>query len=496
MSETRNSSREFLFNTHMNKMGFMTSAWWKLFWAILCLKGLILAVDHTPMFFMGDSGTYIITALSGWIPPDRSFAYGFLIKLITWPWRNLTWFISFQIVLSSATCWMCARLLSRYFECRFKVCVLSGILLAVFPLQLLYERYLLTETVAGFLFVIYLSLLLEYIAAPKFYKIGVLALVGVLLVSIRISFLPCVFALAACVPVLGWWNDWKVKTNNVESLPFSPRRMQKLIVSIAISLGSFVLVQGTYQRINGLLSHRAPAYSYADGFFLLCNFSPLCKPDYYPDYKNRDKVFSTLKYDLKDRRMSDPHRWGEGGLVSNIVKNSPDLDEANRRAKETAIQIVKNNPAGIVRLSWERFLDYFDIQLLKEAMKGDKQNIPLPGYMVQILRENYNYQIMHPEELKTLSNQWYFGLFWWPLVLLFTPFFILGVGLFIKKPLYPSLLAVLLCAVFIESVAIVLSNGPIVRYLHPLEYLLLISMALLINRTPFGREKNGISCST
>jgi hypothetical protein len=35
---------------------------------------------------LGDSGAYIWTALTGWIPSDRSYFYGYLVRwLAVWP---------------------------------------------------------------------------------------------------------------------------------------------------------------------------------------------------------------------------------------------------------------------------------------------------------------------------------------------------------------------------------------------------------------------------
>src|ERR1051325_1912937 len=54
-------------------------------WAVFCgfvvvLKLILLCVNSTPKFFMGDSGAYIHTALTGWIPADRSYFYGYAVR--------------------------------------------------------------------------------------------------------------------------------------------------------------------------------------------------------------------------------------------------------------------------------------------------------------------------------------------------------------------------------------------------------------------------------
>ena len=61
--------------------GFFTDAhWWFFCLLILVLNFLLLAVDPLPKLFMGDSESYLWTAWSGWMPPDRSFLYGYVIR--------------------------------------------------------------------------------------------------------------------------------------------------------------------------------------------------------------------------------------------------------------------------------------------------------------------------------------------------------------------------------------------------------------------------------
>jgi len=38
--------------------------------SLTLIKALALALDHEPMFYLGDSATYLVTALEKYIPPD------------------------------------------------------------------------------------------------------------------------------------------------------------------------------------------------------------------------------------------------------------------------------------------------------------------------------------------------------------------------------------------------------------------------------------------
>ena len=52
----------------------------RVFLSILLLKLALLAIDPQVRFFFGDSASYLLSAESGWIPPDRSFTYPYLIR--------------------------------------------------------------------------------------------------------------------------------------------------------------------------------------------------------------------------------------------------------------------------------------------------------------------------------------------------------------------------------------------------------------------------------
>ena len=64
------SARDFFPDTH----------WWLFCLLIFALNFLLLSLDPLPKLFMGDSASYLHTALSGGVPRDRSFLYGYIIR--------------------------------------------------------------------------------------------------------------------------------------------------------------------------------------------------------------------------------------------------------------------------------------------------------------------------------------------------------------------------------------------------------------------------------
>jgi len=79
------------------------NAWWLFCALVLAMKLLLLWLDPTPKLFMGDSWSYIWTALKGWIPEDRSYFYGYLVRwLAAWP-HSFTPLLVIQALASGAT---------------------------------------------------------------------------------------------------------------------------------------------------------------------------------------------------------------------------------------------------------------------------------------------------------------------------------------------------------------------------------------------------------
>ena len=132
------------------------NAWWLFCVLVLAIKLLLLWLDPTPKLFMGDSGSYIWTGLTGWIPSDRSYLYGYLVRwLAVWPHSFLP-LLAAQALASGVTAIVFAKMCSRFFEMSNRLSFSFGLLCAVDPCQLVWERYVMTETFS----------LLVYVTSP------------------------------------------------------------------------------------------------------------------------------------------------------------------------------------------------------------------------------------------------------------------------------------------------------------------------------------------
>src|SRR5215510_15081300 len=102
------------------------NAWWLFCLLVLAIKLLLFWLDPTPKLFMGDSGAYVHTALTGWIPEDRSYFYGYLVRwLAVWP-HSFTPLLFVQTLASGATAIVFAVICRRFFEISNSLSFLFG----------------------------------------------------------------------------------------------------------------------------------------------------------------------------------------------------------------------------------------------------------------------------------------------------------------------------------------------------------------------------------
>jgi hypothetical protein len=178
------------------------NAWWLFCALIFALKLLLLWVDSTPKLFLGDSGAYIWTALTGWIPSDRSYFYGYLVRwLAVWPHGFGPLLLS-QMLVSAVTAIVFTLICSRFFRMSNRLCFLFGFLCALDPCQLVWERYVMTETFSLLVYMLVLYWSLAYLRDRRLWQLAVVQALSVLLIGFRMSFLLVVEGCTILLPLI------------------------------------------------------------------------------------------------------------------------------------------------------------------------------------------------------------------------------------------------------------------------------------------------------
>ncbi len=456
---------------------------------VFVVKATAAVLDPVPKFFFGDSYCYVLTALDGWIPPDRSFTYGYFIGWTTLLGRSFTPLMAVQWLASGTIAVLLAYMLRRHFAVRPAIAYLFGILCALEPIQLLYERYVMTETMSLLVFVLFILAIAHYLEAPRLPALSLMQLLGTALISLRVSFLPMVVISALLVPLLGYGVDRRPHPGAVAASRFfamgeAPRPGKRLATALHLLISvvaTFSLHTG-YKHLFSTLSGNPPAYHAGSGYFLLATWAPIVEPQDFPYPELRARLFHDLLYDLKDRALRNDQLFSYGGLIDRIHNALPD-PEGDRASSTTAMNALRRDPLGIAVLGFRTFGDFFDMSILREKIMNDLALDQAYEYkrFVEHLGARYGLLQDAPQPL-TLTMRYYQDVIPWYWFLLFSPV-VWACAFWVTHHQAKRFACVLfLASLCTVAVATVLSVMPIVRYLHPVSWLTLCALGILCDR--------------
>ena len=180
------------------------SQWWFFCLLIVSLKFFLLALDPLPKMYMGDSGSYLWTALTGWIPDDRSYFYGFVIWGVALWTGSLTSLLILQCFISALTALLLAHICRSLFGLPARASYLVGLICALDPLQLVWERYVMTETISIFVYVAVLHFSFLYLKHRNIRHLAIAQGLSILLIGFRMSYLLVIQVSAVLLPVMAF----------------------------------------------------------------------------------------------------------------------------------------------------------------------------------------------------------------------------------------------------------------------------------------------------
>src|SRR5450755_1464578 len=163
------------------------------------VKSIEFAIDSTALFYF-DSGAFILNAMGLAFIPERSYVYGYLIRIFALPFHSLRAIVAMQVVMGGFTAWLLGFALIRFLKIRPWIAILAALAFAFDPVQIVHERLVLTETTALFATAIFLLAAARYLRAPDLWQLVLLSFLGILLVSLRTVYLPLVLLSAVLLP--------------------------------------------------------------------------------------------------------------------------------------------------------------------------------------------------------------------------------------------------------------------------------------------------------
>jgi len=334
--------------------------------------------DHEPKYYFGDSGSYINTAIYGYIPPDRSFVYGFLIHLFSLPFHSLKPLLLIQALAGLISCiglFVCLKQFSVSDTISFLICLLFS----VEPMHMMWQRFVLTEALSMPVLIAYIFVSFSYIknAQPK--KLLLLQFLGVVLISLRMIFLPMILANALVIPFFARMDDHK-----------------KNFKHLAMNLICILIFHGSYCIWNGKLSKAPPAYSYWDGFFQLSAWAPAVTTKSAANPEVLKIISQPQKFPLNNPLNRVHHLWNKDGLTGKIRAAAPNLYTANSWAKITALRTLESNPLGVLKVGGTTYIWFNEYAHLSNELKIDRgDDIPMSSNLLLRLKEFFsadNYQ--------------------------------------------------------------------------------------------------------
>ncbi|HWF46659.1 MAG TPA: hypothetical protein VG168_06620 [Bryobacteraceae bacterium] len=447
--------------------------------AVLVIKLTLLAIDSYPRFLMGDSGSYLYTALTGWIPYDRSFTYGLLIRPLSVLPHSLAPLLVFQTLLGAFSSWIAGFCLLRYFEAPRWLAAAGALLCAIEPLQLFAERSVLTETVSIFLFAMVVWLSLDYLQSRRLLSLIAIQLLSVALISIRLSYLPLVIADSILLPLLGpmslsFFRAMTARKGGMDAHPNG--RVLRPFFRAAAHLGIAVMVCQAalygYRHWNGHLTHRAPAYNYSDGLFLASFWAPVIESRDFPIADLRDPIFNHLVFDLKNPKFRNNQCFSPGGLDENIIKETTSkfggdgLTYPNKLAKKTALRAAKRNPLGLLHLFYVTAQEYFDPTYFRSTVQLEEGSVQVAGAEFdRELRDDFH-QGYAPQR-STMIQRWHLSAEPWYQFLLLAPLVFLITAVASGRPYAREKIFFGVAVYGLTLGAIALTQEPSVRYMVP-----------------------------
>jgi hypothetical protein len=455
---------------------------WRLYCLfIVSLKLVLLALDPLPKLFLGDSICYISTALAGWIPDDRSYFYGYVIRWVALSTGSLTSLLLLQSFISASTALLLAYTCRSVFGLSAKASFVIGLLCALDPFQLVWERYVMTETISLCFYAAGLHFSFLYLKHRNLQPLAIAQGLWLLLIGFRMSYLLVVQISAVLLPVIAFspllLATWRRRASTKVDLV---RLVKRSLGHVAISIAMMLLLHGAYRGVNGLLCGRAPAYLYATGLHLLAFWAPVLVPADATDERLAKIIAQGGEFDIKEIAARNDQRFAEGHLVPRWQEEEPDVESANQIAKETALHALRRDPLGVLRLAVRTFAQYWNLKDLRHYATIDLGHNDLTDENCAMLAEEFHFTtdgriIGAPP---TLLQR--FFLVSWPYCyfVLLSP--IVGVSALYFTQEKSIALVLLLHMVIILAVTFTFAVAPSFRYLQPASILVLLAMAVCL----------------
>ncbi len=426
------------------------SFWTALAAALLALKMLGLVLDPQPQFFMGDSASYLHTALTGWVPPDRSYLYGVLVGTIVGDTQSLAPLVLVQATASAATALLAAWWAELVFRPGRMVLCVVALVCALDPSQLLYERYVMTETFTLLSLALTLFALTVVIVRGQARWMLVAAVAAAAVVALRMSLLPVAVVCLVAAPLL--------------ALAARTLGFRRAMLGVGVAVLFLPLVSPLATRIQS-------------GPFLLAAWSPLLTAGDFSDPAQGERVLNGIDLASPELFAREVNLWHPSGFMHRLTEEVADPNERSRLARETALRVLFRDPLGVAGLGWRTYARLWNSETRLQLMRWDVGQNPLGGGFREVLAKSFRF-VADELPRPTFTSRIYLSVgLWTAVVSLVAPALLVAATLRRSGTQVAALALLAGASGLILMITGVLTTLPVVRYLHPLGWM--ISAALV-----------------
>jgi hypothetical protein len=366
---------------------------------VVFVKAAMLVADPDPRFFMGDSAAYVKSAVDGWIPRDRSFAYGGLIWLTAVLPRTLHGLVLAQTAAGVASALLVFLIARQLLGAAFPLAAAASVLVALEPAQLFYERMVMTETFAGTNWLAFVACALVYA------RTGALAwLVGAVLLGIAGAMLRQNAILAAVVVPLAL-PFLRRAFAGAERIPWRTTLVHVLVVAV-----STAALHGAYRQLVGRLTHSPPGYIGQAGVAELGFVAPLVRPEHFAGTGCAPGLLARVKWRLADPNLREAQLWSPGGLWDVMQSACPDPEAA---ARVVAGRALTSRPLALLPMAAAVLARHFDDAAARWRMDSDLGRYPLYPDFVVVLKRSFGLDAAGFPFRDTATSRWFDASRWW-----------------------------------------------------------------------------------
>lgn len=331
-----------------------------LFILLVLLKLAALGLDAQPRFFLGDSGIYVNAALTGTMPPGRSFIYAWMLEAIATGPGTLNMLLLAQGLCGVLIAMLAWATLRVGFALDARLAAAVAVLIALGSEQLFYERMVMAECwgLLGLAAMFCASIL--HVRDGRWRWLPLIAFGGIVAVAFRTNFVPLALAFGI-LPVL---------VRGFVAEPGRPIRWLHAVAGLLALLAGTLALHAAYRTLPVQGTDARPDYIRHAGYFRLGLVAPYVEARDLAGLGLPSDFLDHLRPGLRDPRERENQVWRNNGLIPSLRASLGDV-EGNRAARKIASRIFKRDRLVLLRLAPTTLVDYFVPEIASARMHDD-----------------------------------------------------------------------------------------------------------------------------